>query len=281
MNGFAGKVIGFGMLSWNLRDVARDSLLALIREASVLQRNGHSPFLCICDNGSTDGTAQALASLDEIAGVPHQFIFNQENRGNAVARNQIIDCMLGHGVDYIFFIDGDAEIVPFSTLAMLQYMENTNGKLASLGLSRFGESVETLDRNEASKSFFSVDEKLVETSQLIAPTWYGIYRRSIFEEGVRFEEHPPFNGPGWGFEDNELAFQIVTKGYSIHLFTGMVVLHRAPYSSIHIMREQGIDAKRLYYLRKQYVIDKWSGISPISDGPLKIIEECEFPVPGI
>jgi glycosyltransferase involved in cell wall biosynthesis len=280
MTDLAGKVIGLGMLSWNLRDVARDSLLALIGEAGRLQRNGHSPFLCICDNGSTDGTAEALVSLDEIAGIPHRFILNDENRGNAVARNQIIDCMLDHGVDYLFFIDGDAEIVPFSTLAMLRYMENNNTTLASLGLSRFGESVETLDRKEASKCFYSVDENLVETSQLIAPTWYGIYRRIIFDEGVRFEESPPFNGPGWGFEDNELAFQIVKKGYSIHLFTGMIVLHRAPYSSIHIMRELGIDAKRLYYLRKQYVINKWAGISPISDGPLKVIEECEFPVPS-
>jgi SAM-dependent methyltransferase len=277
---FAGKVIGLGMLSWNLRDVARDSLLALIREAEMLQRLGHSPFLCVCDNGSSDGTAEALVSLDEIVDVPHRFIMNQENRGNAVARNQIIECMLDNGVDYIFFIDGDAEIVPFSTFAMLRYMENSNTQVASLGLSRFGETVETLDRDEASKCFFSVDENVVETSQLIAPTWYGIYPRIIFEEGIRFEENPPFNGPGWGFEDNELAFQIVTKGYSIHLFTGMIVLHRAPYSSIHIMRDLGIDARRLYYLRKQYVIDKWAGSPRIKDGPLKVIEECEFPVPS-
>jgi len=278
--GFAGKLIGLGMLSWNLRDVARESLSALIREAKTLQRIGHSAFLCICDNGSSDGTAEALVSLPEITDVPHHFILNQENLGNAVARNQIIDCMLGQQVDYLFFIDGDAEVVHFSTFALLRCMENSDIQLGSLGLSRFGESVETLNRDEASKCFFSVDQNLIETSHLIAPTWYGIYPRIIFEEGVRFEENPPFNGPGWGFEDNELAFQIVTKGYSIHLFTGMIVLHRAPYSSIHIMRELGIDAKRLYYLRKQYVIKKWADVSPIRDGPLKVIEQCEFPVPS-
>lgn len=63
----------------------------------MLHRLGLRPFLCVCDNGSTDGTAAALRQAEGEVDLPCRFIFNAENRGSSVARNQIIDAMLEWG----------------------------------------------------------------------------------------------------------------------------------------------------------------------------------------
>jgi hypothetical protein len=80
-----------------------------------------------------------------------------------------------------------------------------------------------------------------------------------------------------GFEDNDLAFQMEMKGYQNQYFTGMVYLHRSARSSIRIMRECGIDAQTLYTRRKQYVINKWSSVPVINQGPLVDVRRVVMP----
>ena len=105
-----------------------------------------------------------------------------------------------------------------------------------------------------------------------------MFRRAVFEDGVRFDENEPFDGVGWGFEDNDLAFQMEVKGYLNQRFFGMTYLHRAARSSIRIMRGLGIDARALYTRRQQYVISKWSSIPPINNGPLNFVRRVQIHV---
>ena len=104
------KKIVLALLTWNTKDISIDSVNAYLREAYMLKRLGHQPFICVCDNGSTDGTAEALKVLEKEVDIPHNFIFNKENLGNSIARNQIIDVMLQWKADYLLFIDGDIEV---------------------------------------------------------------------------------------------------------------------------------------------------------------------------
>ena len=129
----AGKKIVLALLAWNTRDVTMDSVRAHVREAQMLRRLGQEPFLCICDNGSTDGLADALQAFESNVDIPHQFIFNRDNLGSSIARNQIIDYMLACDADYLLLMDGDIEIVPFSSFAMLRYMENNGHQLGCIG----------------------------------------------------------------------------------------------------------------------------------------------------
>jgi hypothetical protein len=111
----SGRGVALSLLTWNTRDASLEALQAHIREAHMLTRLGHRPFICVCDNGSTDGTAEALREVDQQLDIPHEFIFNSSNRGSSVARNQIIDCMRARDADYLLFVDGDIELVPFSS----------------------------------------------------------------------------------------------------------------------------------------------------------------------
>jgi len=270
----AGKKVVLALLTWNTRDISKESLQASIREAYMLKRLGEEPFICVCDNGSTDGTADALHALETQIDVPHKFILNRENLGNSIARNQIIDYALACDADYLLFMDGDIEIVPFSSFAMLRYMGNNGRRLGCIGADS---AWQTPDRTQASACLYTIDGCKLDTTNLVAWTQYGMFRRAIFEDGCRFDENAPFNQAGWGFEDNDLAFQMEMKGYLNQRFFGMVYLHRAARSSIRIMREQGIDPASRYAQRRQYVIDKWASVPQINNDPLVYVRRVSMP----
>ncbi len=269
-----GKKVVLALLIWNTCKISIESMHAYIREAHMLQRLGQEPYICVCDNGSTDGTPQALRMLESEVDVPHKFILNRENLGNSIARNQIIDYMLECGADYLLFMDGDIEIVPFSSFAMLRYMENNGCRLGCIGADS---AWQTPYRERASKFLYTIDGCKLDTTNLVAWTQYGMFRRAVFEDGSRFDESEPFDRAGWGFEDNDLAFQMEMKGYLNQRFFGMTYLHRDARSSIRLMRERGINAAALYERRKQYVINKWASIPQINNGPLMDVWRVSMP----
>lgn len=261
------------LLTWNTRDISVDSIHAYLREAHTLCRLGCDPHLCVCDNGSTDGTQAALRELESQIHIPYKLILNPENFGNSIARNQIIDYLMESGADYLLFMDGDIEIIPFSSFAMFRYMENCGYSLGCIGADSAGQ---TPARDRATPFLYSVDGLRTEDVDLVAWTQYGMFRRAVFEQGVRFDENGPFRGPGWGFEDNDLAFQMKIKGFRNQRFFGTVYLHRAAQSSIRIMQQLGFDAKLFYDRRKQYVIDKWAPIAHINNGPLNLVRRVQI-----
>jgi glycosyltransferase involved in cell wall biosynthesis len=267
------KRILLALLTWNTCAISLESVNAYLREARMLSRVGCEPYLCVCDNGSSDGTQAALRLLEPQIGFPCKIILNPENTGNSVARNQIIDYMMECGADYLLFMDGDIEVVPFSSLAMLRYMENCGHRLGCIGADSNGQ---TAARHQASRCLYTIEGMRTEDVNLVAWTQYGMFRRAVFEQGVRFDERGPFTGPGWGFEDNDLAFQMELKGFRNQRFFGMVYLHRAPRSSVRTMRQLGIDPGALYARRKQYVIDKWASIPHINNGPLALIRRIQM-----
>jgi glycosyltransferase involved in cell wall biosynthesis/SAM-dependent methyltransferase len=253
------------LLTWNTRIASLDSLQAYLREAEMLQRLGHQPLICVCDNGSDDGTAKALRALDDSIPFPHRFILNSANLGNCVARNQIIDYAREVSASYVLFMDGDIEIVPFSSFAMLRYLETHGRRLGCVGAFSMGQ---TTLRERASKALFSIDPKRVESTNIVGWTQYGMFRCALFEDDIQFDTTDPFNGPGWGYEDNDLAFQMELKGYRNDYFSGITYLHRNVRSSVQNLRRAGIDPNVLCQRRKQYLIEKWSSHPGISAGPL-------------
>ena len=84
-----GRRILLALLTWNTKEASLNSVSAYLQEAAMLRRLGHHPFLCVCDNGSADGTREALVELEGQIDVPYRLILNDENKGNSIARNQI------------------------------------------------------------------------------------------------------------------------------------------------------------------------------------------------
>jgi glycosyltransferase involved in cell wall biosynthesis len=264
----ARRRVLLSLLTWNTRQASIDSVHAHIREAEMLERLGCEPLLCVVDNGSTDGTAKTLQEIDARVRIPHRFVFNDRNLGNSIARNQIIGYAREISADYVLFMDGDIELVPFSSFAMLRYLETQGTGVGRIGASS---SHQTPVRERTAKSWYSIDAATVSKSDIVSWTQYGMYRREVFDDQIQFDESGPFDGPGWGYEDNDLAFQMQTRGYSNDFFPGMVYLHRNVRSSVVNLRRSGLDASRLCQERKQYVIDKWAGHPEISSGPLEVI----------
>jgi GT2 family glycosyltransferase len=262
------------LLTWNMRDVSLESFNALAREADMLKRLGHAVRVVVCDNGSTDGTPGALREAADGLGVEHHFILNPENRGSSVARNQIIDLFLEEGGDYLLFTDGDIEVVPHSAFAMLRYMEDAGHVLGALGAYPHEH---TRERERATPHLFCVEEQRVEACDSVVPTWYGLFRREVFEAGVRFDTTGPFGRPGWGFEDNDLAFQLAVEGFAVRHFRGARFLHRDVRSSLPLLRRDGHDPAEAFHSRKQYVLDKWAGVARINDGPLAEVRQARMP----
>jgi GT2 family glycosyltransferase len=259
------KVV-FALLTWNTRDISLEALAALAREAAMLRRLGHEPAIVVCDNGSTDGLQNALRAADAQLNVEHRFILNAENRGSSVARNQIIEHFLETGGDYLLFTDGDIELVPGSSYAMLRHMEDAGHLLGCVGAAMYGQ---TPAREKATPYLYSVGGLQVDSDSLLAWTQYGLFRREVFEAGVSFDTAHPFDREGWGCEDNDLAFQMTVAGYQIQRFCGMSYLHRSINSSVRILRALGVDPAANYEARRRYVVAKWEGTPAISGGPLK------------
>lgn len=264
-----GKKIALSLLSWNTRESTLESLQAYLQEAAMLERLGCEPFVIVCDNGSTDGTPAALRKLDKKIGVPHGFIINSENKGSSIARNQIIDLFLKGGNDYLMMMDGDIEIVPFSSFAMFRYLEEQGRLLGCIGPHSSGFSPQ---RAQTTKYLFDLSKCRKAFVNYVAWTQYGMFRREVFADGVRFDENKPFDGEGWGFEDNDLAFQMLVKNYQIQVFTGMIYLHRNVHSSIRVMKSNGKDPRSNYESRRHYIVNKWGNTGHI---PLSVINSLQ------
>jgi hypothetical protein len=264
------------LLTWNTRDISIDSVRALAAEARMLRRLGHQPFICVCDNGSTDGTPEALRDIEPEIDVPHTFILNRSNQGSSVARNRMIDYMTREcDADYLLFTDSDIELVPFSSFAMLRHMEDAGRVLGGLGAFSHDH---TTERASATPYLFNIEPSLVEAVATVVTTGYGMFRREVFAAGVRFEASGPFDSPGWGFEDNDLAFQLLVNGFAIRRFRGIQFLHRSVCSSIPLLRRMGCDPADAFSRRKQHLIDKWAGVPLINDGPLAEVRPIAMPM---
>ena len=262
------------LLTWNTAAASLESLAAHVREAKILQRLGHDGRICVVDNGSVDGTAEELRKLEGKLDVPHRFYFNPANTGNSHARNQIIDHMLECGADYLVFVDGDIEVVPFSIFVMLRYMQSCGRSLGCFGAYSFSCSP---DRSQATPAMYSLANCALHSSDTLAWTQYGIFRRELFEAGVRFDESGPFGEPGHGLEDVDLAFQINERGYLNRYFSGICYLHRNISSSVGILSGQGLEPTERYYRRKEHLIRKWEGVPRVSQGPLNWVRQARAP----
>jgi polysaccharide pyruvyl transferase CsaB len=264
------------LLTWNTRNVSLDSLAALCNEARMLERAGNEAAICVVDNGSTDGTAEAVRDLDAGFGLAHRFILNESNAGSSRARNQMIDYMMEWGADYILFVDGDIEVVPCSSFAMLRHMERSGTRLGCLGAYS---AHCTAERQNATPTLFSMAHCRLYRSEVLAWTQYGMFRRALFEDGIRFDESGPFGEAGHGLEDVDFALQMVEKGYGNEYFEGIRYLHRNLSSSVEILRGQGVNPTVQYYRRKEHLLKKWEALKGLREDSMEWVRNARAPWP--
>ncbi len=246
-----GRKVALCLLTWNHNHIISDQLSAHCQEMLRLRKLGNEAMVIVCDNGSTDGTAEFLQKTASSEAV----ILNPRNFGISVARNQMITHALRHDCDYILFVDGDIEVIPFSSYALMRHLEAKD----DVGCMGFWSSSYTEDRARASGHCYSIPDRRIHDDTHTAWTQYGLFRADMFRSGIWFEETGPFGGPGWGLEDDDLYFQMAQEEWRNLYCKGYVYLHRRIRSSVSNLAKAGMDPKLMFHARKAFLQQKWAG----------------------
>lgn len=172
----------------------------------------------------------------------------------------MIDAAMEWGADYLYLIDGDIETIPYSAFAMSQFLHFFGGKHRVFDDKSVG-CIGLLSNNctsewdeQTARSCRRIELTMINSKPNIAWTQYGVFSREVFESGVRFDENPPFNSPGWGFEDLDLYLTMKSKGFECLNTPYFRHIHRHRHSSIPLL---GSLAAKAFEARKTYVLEKW------------------------
>jgi len=105
------------IVSWNVRDL----LMACLRSLQAdLERAGLAADIWVVDNGSTDGTPEAVARDFPAA----RLIARRDNPGFAAANNQALRAALDASPPrYFWLLNPDTEVLPGATTALIAAME--------------------------------------------------------------------------------------------------------------------------------------------------------------
>jgi GT2 family glycosyltransferase len=100
------------ILSWNTRELTLECLDSLPRSVD----DGLTYEVIMVDNGSRDGSAEALAERDDL-----ELIGNPENRGYAAAVNQAYARARG---DFVLLLNSDVEFEPGALSELLRFLRS-------------------------------------------------------------------------------------------------------------------------------------------------------------
>lgn len=250
-----GHKIAMAQLCWNTAEISAEACTAMAKECGILSLLGNSGSIAVMDNGSADDTLQrVVTTLASWGHLPISIHRNEVNQGISKARNKLIDMARAQGAEFVLLVDGDIEIVPISVYTMMRYLDCHK----DVGCIGAYSGAYTKDRTRMTGALLNIEESRVKSDIDVAWTQYGLFRMSMFDQGIKFDEDGPFGEPGWGFEDDDLALQMLERGWRLPYFGGMTYLHRNIRSSWVHIANQGYDVARMFNKRKDYLIEKWS-----------------------
>jgi glycosyltransferase involved in cell wall biosynthesis len=249
-----GVRVALGFLTWNCKDAAIPAAEELVRERDRLRAMGAESEVIWLDNGSTDGTMGEVFPILSWKGNPTPCF--EENRGSSVGRNRLIDLARNWDADYLLFIDGDIQVIPYSAYALTVALRSLDKDTAVLGLdsSNCGPEGDV----GISPDMRVIHPWMMKRSDLTALTQYGLWDMRVFND-CRFDETGPFGGPGWGLEDDEMWLQFTAKGWKQYTVYPFRYTHRHIHSSVRALG--GDFVLRNFEERRKYVLNKWKGTS--------------------
>lgn len=181
--------ISINILTWN----NKSTILKMLQVLEFEMKGIEHEYIFV-DNGSDDGTAHLIQTwvVTHLA-ENFKFIFNKENLGISKGKNQGIDASNG---EYIMMLDGDVVPVRNSILLLMKWL-NENKEKHAIGM-------------YPNKFSPSEDHAEPYCNELVEPKkhkccclFYGMYRASIFKDGLRMSEEGEFGKAGYGWEDHD------------------------------------------------------------------------------
>ncbi len=271
-----GHRVAMAQLCWNTAEASAEAVDAMVRECDILRKLGNIGSIISVDNGSEDGTLErvvtTLQKYPANLNIQVDLHRETENRGISKGRNKMIDYALKHDAEYVLLIDGDIEPVPVSVYSMMRYLD-CHKEAGCIGAYSANY---TKERDKTTKALLDIPEIRVKHDIDVAWTQYGLFRMEMFKQGIRFDEDGPFGEPGWGFEDDDLCYQMLEKGWTNPYFGGMRYLHRNIRSSWVHIEKQGYDVKAMFNKRKEFLVNKWRKRG-YNSGKLNIVNAQQLP----
>lgn len=200
--------------------------LPMLKEQIQILRDEPIDQIVVVNNGSRDGTGDWLREQPDLIAV------HQENKGAGPGRNAGMDA--AGKFDYVLMLDGGIRPLRGGTRHMLDYLERqVQADVIAVEIPDF----ET-DYNRAWRRWPEPITKTYQNTRL-SHTAYCLARHWAFA-GLRFCEDGPFGEPGWGADDDELAYQWNEAGIVVHVATGIHPYRRASGSFRRLFEETGI-----------------------------------------
>jgi GT2 family glycosyltransferase len=220
------------MLSWNTRQLTLDCLDSL--PASIDDESTYE--VIVVDNGSRDGSAEALAERDDV-----RLIANRENRGYAGAVNQAYERA---GGEYVLLLNSDVEFRPGALSTLLRFLRE-HPEVAGVGplylnpdgteqqhhyrFPTFGATIGNMSRllgripplERRVREYRMLDDDFTEPRRVEQPSASCLLiRRSALPDDRLMDEQFPIY-----FNDVALAHSLASRGHTLWMTPESVVVH--------------------------------------------------------
>jgi glycosyltransferase involved in cell wall biosynthesis len=210
-----------------------DNLPLLKKQIPVLMKEVGN--IIIVDQESKDGAAKWMDELD----CPNIKIIHRINNGAGPGRNAGLALWDKNPTPYTVMIDGGI-LPPLGGIsAMKKYLiDHPSVEVISPEIM----SCYTTNEDEAMKRVTEPLPDITFQQRMLTSTAYGMQRASAWR--VRFSEEGPFGEPGWGVDDNDMAYRWDQAGVIHHDFansvSGWKLYRRAGGSHQRLFEETGI-----------------------------------------
>lgn len=233
--------------------------LPILQEAVAVLRDEPIAEIVVVNNGSEDGTREWLEGQSGLT------VINRENLGAGPGRNAGLDAAEENGgYDFVLMLDGGIRPLRGGTQRMLDYLlRHPGADVIGVELVDFEP-----DRDKAWRRWPHPIQAAYHNTRL-SHTAYALCRARAFD-GLRFSEEGPFGEPGWGVDDDEMAYRWNDAGIAVYVVTcackrgqpcsGAHPYHNAGGSASRLRRETGVDRagygsvyeKRLVMLQQEF-----------------------------
>lgn len=228
-----------------------DNLSLLVEQIHILRNDPFISEIIVVNNGSIDGTKVWLDSQNDLT------VINKENNGAGPGRNAGLN-KAGY-FDYVLMLDGGIRPLIDGTKHMFEYLENHNdADVIGVEIPNFETDYEKAWRRWPNPIYDAY------RNTRLSHTAYCLARNRAFNP-YRFCEVGPFSEPGWGADDDEMAYQWNDAGIVVHVETETHPYRKGSGSFRRLFLETGIWPNQygsVYEKRVVWLQQNWAKYQP-------------------
>jgi hypothetical protein len=232
-----------------------DNLPLLRVSVPILLADPDINEVIVVNQESHDGTAEWLATMPITA-------VNRKNNGAGPGRNAGLD--RAGKFDYVFMLDGGMRPLLPGIRPMLDFLER-RPDVDVLGLE--WRTLETdIDRAWRRWPYTVITDAMTYQYSMLSLANYALCKARAWN-GLRQCEEGPWGEPGWGADDDEMAYRWRVAGIVVHALMEAKAYRRGSGSFGRLFRETGIWPNQYgstYEKRCVWLMQEWPDQMPLS-----------------